>query len=160
MSSNNSLSLNDLFEVKTAEIQDFPHAGMSRTIRFRSISVTDEQKRWKLQVKLQKARMSAKEGVESGSGEISTSALETMEEAQEFGVYLLSKYLLDDDDKPLIREEVARELSTNTIRTLVDALSEKSRNLGETSAPEGLKENSNDGSTGAPIDGESQTSSD
>lgn len=133
-SSSNILNLDDLFDIKTTVIRDFPRPGTSRTIRFREVSVVDGQKRLRVLTKLQKVKNEA-QSLAEGSGSISPDAFATLEEIQKLSASLISKYILNDKDEPLISEEKALDLSPDVVNVLIEALTERNRTSGEDSAP-------------------------
>lgn len=144
------LSLDDLFGPRRAVLHDFPTRGETRTFYYTPLTHEENTQIYRKLYALRAAE-----------GENRVAALE---EQLTYYANLLASHLVKSptEKSALITREQASQLDMNTMKLLAEAMGrqgeEVREEMGEDLELSGQKEDGSDGSSDAPIDGESGTS--
>lgn len=117
-----TLSFDDLFNLThTAELRDFPSPGQSRTIKFTKLSGPDQTLILETLYKIRDAKDST-----------SADQLALILEQRVIASKMIAKYLVE----PQLTEEQTLSLNIDYVRTILDAIQGREKELGEgSSAP-------------------------
>lgn len=144
------LSLDDLFGPRRAILHDFPTRGETRTFYYTPLTHNENTEIYRKLYALRNAEDEER--------------VTALSEQLTYYADLLASHLVKSqtDNSPLLTREAASRLDMNTMKLLAEAMGrqgEKVREeMGEDSELSGQKENGSDGSSDAPIVGESGTS--